>query len=379
LKKITFNKPYINYENYFRNLKKLKNFNHYSKHGFFCHKCSDFLIKKLKVKKVLMTQSCTSALEMCAILLDIKKNDEIIFPSYSYVTTVSSFVSRGAKPIFIDIDKNSLCLNIKDLKKKITNKTKAVVVTNYAGGSCDMNELKKLKRKFNFFLIEDNAQALFSTFNNKFLGTFGDLSTISFHETKNIHCGEGGALIINNKKFIKRSEIVLHKGTNRVLFNKQIINRYSWVDIGSSFGLSEIHASLLFNNLKNFKNIFNIRKKIWENYHIKFKSLEINGLIKRPWFNKKVKQNYHMYYLLVKPSIRNKLIKFLSDYKIQASFHYLPLHNSIFYKKNYKKKLFFKNSQDISNQIIRLPLSNELKKKDSDYVIKKVYNFFKKI
>ena len=227
MKEVKFNNPALNNFDFGSIVDLNKRFN-YSSLGYYSEKCSLFLKKKLKVKKVLMTKSCTAALEMTAILLEIKTNDEVIFPSYSYVSTINSFVMRGAVPKFVDIDKNNLSIDLDSLESKLSSKTKAVVVTNYAGGSCDLARLIKLKKKYNFYLVEDGAQSLFSKFKKKNLGSFGDLSTLSFHQTKNIHCGEGGALLINNSKFIKRAEIVLCKGTNRILFERGAVKKYTW-------------------------------------------------------------------------------------------------------------------------------------------------------
>ena len=344
------------------NLNDLKKYNNFSSDGVYSKKCSIFLEKTLKINKVLMTKSCTSALEMCALLINIKKDDEVIFPSYGYVSTVNAFVLRGAKPIFVDINSEDLNIDIGQIEKKINKKTKAIVITNYAGGSCDIDKVIKLKKKYNLYLIEDAAQSIFSKYKNKYLGTFGDLATMSFHQTKNIHCGEGGALFINNKKFIKRAPSIFKKGTNKEKFLKNKIKKYTWIDLGSSFEMSEIHAYILFNSFSEWKKRLSQRMKIWNGFHNKLYILEQKNMLRRPRFFKNVKHNAHLYYILVKKNYRNKIINYLRKNNIGATFHYLPLHNSYFFKKNYKKNLHLKVSTDIANKLVRLPISHNLSK-----------------
>ena len=360
-----------------KNLKHLKKYNNFSTDGFYSKKCSIFLEKTLKINKVLMTKSCTSALEMCALLINIKKDDEVIFPSYGYVSTVNAFVLRGAKPIFVDINSEDLNIDIDQIEKKINKKTKAIVITNYAGGSCDIDKVIKLKKKYNLYLIEDAAQSIFSKYKNKYLGTFGDLATMSFHQTKNIHCGEGGALFINNKKFIKRAPSIFKKGTNKEKFLKNKIKKYTWIDLGSSFEMSEIHAYILFNSFSEWKKRLSQRMKIWTGFHKKLYILEQKNMLRRPRFFKNVKHNAHLYYILVKKNYRNKIINYLRKNNIGATFHYFPLHNSYFFKKNYKKNLHLKVSTDIANKLVRLPISHNLSKEQFDHITNHLFKFFK--
>ena len=355
-----------------KNLKHLKKYNNFSTDGFYSKKCSIFLEKTLKINKVLMTKSCTSALEMCALLINIKKDDEVIFPSYGYVSTVNAFVLRGAKPIFVDINSEDLNIDIDQIEKKINKKTKAIVITNYAGGSCDIDKVIKLKKKYNLYLIEDAAQSIFSKYKNKYLGTFGDLATMSFHQTKNIHCGEGGALFINNKKFIKRAPSIFKKGTNKEKFLKNKIKKYTWIDLGSSFEMSEIHAYILFNSFSEWKKRLSQRMKIWNGFHNKLYILEQKNMLRRPRFFKNVRHNAHLYYILVKKNYRNKIINYLRKNNIGATFHYLPLH-----KKNYKKNLHLKVSTDIANKLVRLPISHNLSKDQFDHITNHLFKFFK--
>ena len=322
--------------------------------------------------------SCTAALEISAILLNIKPGDEVIMPSFTFVSTANAFVLRGAKIVFVDIDEKTLNIDVKQIEEKITKKTKAVVVVHYAGISCEIEKIKKITEKKKIALIEDAAQAILSKFKGKPLGSFGDLATISFHETKNIHCGEGGALLINNKKFIQRAKVIRDKGTNRDDFNKKIVKKYSWVDIGSSYCLSEINAAFLYTQLKQARDITNKRIKIWNIYNNFFKKLEIKYKVLRPHITKNASINGHSFFILTKKNIRNKLLNYLNNNKIMALFHYIPLHNSPFGKKLFKIPHNLKNTNSGSASIIRMPMHLYLNKKDIKHISTKVIEFFEK-
>ena len=297
-KKIYFNSPILcNYKKNFNKIIQLKN---YSSNGYFSKKSSKWLIENLKVKDALLVHSCTAALEMCALLLNIKKGDEIIMPSYTFVSTANAFVLRGGTPVFVDIDSKTLNIDPNKIEKAITKKTKAIVAVHYAGISCDMDPILKIAKKYKLYVIEDAAQAILSSYKGRPLGSIGDLATLSFHDSKNIHCGEGGALLINNKKFIKRAKVIRDKGTNRDLFNQNMIKKYTWVDLGSSYGLSEINAAFLYGQLKQAKKIITKRLAIFNYYHKLLENLEIKKLIKRPTIPTYAKVNGHMYYILVK-------------------------------------------------------------------------------
>ena len=277
--RVLFNHPKISKKNLNKIIEisnRKKNLS-FSVNSLFSEKCSKYLIKYFSSYDVLMTKSCTAALEICSKLIihnKAKEKNEIIFPNYTYFTSVSSFLKKGIRPVLVDTDPFNLNIDVKILKKKITKKTLAIVVIHYAGIPCDIEKIKKICQKNNIILIEDCANAIFAKKNNKPLGSFGDLSTLSFHETKNIHCGDGGALIINNKKFLKRSRIILNKGTNRHLFNKGNISKYTWVDYGSAYGISEINAVILYEQLKNGLDITNKRRDIFYYYFDKLKKLE---------------------------------------------------------------------------------------------------------
>ena len=317
-----------------------------------------------------MVDYCTAALEMCAILLNIKSKDEVIMPSYTFVSTANAFVLRGAKPVYVDIDPKTMNIDTNKIEALITNKTKAIIIVHYAGVSCDMEKIANLTRKYRIPLIEDAAQAILAKYKNKSLGSFGDLSALSFHESKNIHCGHGGALLINNKKFINRSEIIRDKGTNRKNFLNNLVNKYTWVDIGSSYGLDEINAAFLFGQLKQSKKIINGRMKIWKYYHNKLKKLELQKKIQRPEIPKFSKHNAHIYYIHILSKKRDQLIKYLKNKKICATFHYIPLHDSPYGIKISNKKTYLENTSKKSNTILRLPLYLSLKQSEIDYIIK---------
>jgi dTDP-4-amino-4,6-dideoxygalactose transaminase len=376
VKNIPFNNPATNVS-LSDNLLKLKKYNHFSSNGIFSKQCQQWLRDNIKCKEALLVHSCTAALEMCAILLNIKKDNEVIMPSYTFVSTANAFVMRGARPVFIDIDPATCNIDPSKIEQAITKKTKAIVVVHYAGVSCDMDPILAIARKHKLYIIEDAAQAILSSYKGRPLGSIGDLATISFHETKNIHCGEGGALIINNSKFIKRAKIIRDKGTNRDLFNQNMVKKYTWVDYGSSYGLSEINAAFLYGQLKQAKKITRKRLAIFKLYHKLLENLEIKKLITRPTIPIYAKANGHMYYILVKNNKRDKLIKHLQQKKIHIVFHYIPLHSSPFGKFKATTKSTMRNTNMISNNLLRLPMHLKLNKKSMIRCANELLNFFK--
>ena len=363
IKKISFNNPLLT-GNEINNLLKLNKLKHYSSNGLFTQRCQQWLKKNIKCKEALLVHSCTAGLEMCALLLKIKQGDEIIMPSYTFVSTANAFVLRGGIPVFVDIDSKTLNIDPNKIEKAITKKTRAIVAVHYAGVSCDMDPILKIAKKHKLYVIEDAAQAILSSYKGRPLGSIGDLATLSFHESKNSHCGEGGALLINNKKFIKRAKIIRDKGTNRDDFNNNIVKKYTWVDLGSSYGLSEINAAFLYAQLKQAKKIITKRLAIFNYYHKLLENLEIKKLIKRPTIPTYAKVNGHMYYILVKNNKRDKLIKHLQQKKINTVFHYIPLHNSPFGKLKTKVKSTIQKTNFISKNLLRLPMHIKLSKKD---------------
>ena len=374
MKKILFNSPSVVG---LKNITTLKKYNHFSSNGIFTKQCEQWLKDNIKCKEALLVHSCTAALEMCAMLLNIKKDDEVIMPSYTFVSTANAFVMRGGRPVFVDIDPVTFNINSSKIEQAITKKTKAIVVVHYAGVSCDMDPIVAIAKKHKLYIIEDAAQAILSSYKGRPLGSIGDLATMSFHETKNVHCGEGGALIINNSKFIKRAKIIRDKGTNRDLFNQNMVKKYTWVDYGSSYGLSEINAAFLYEQLKKAKKITKKRLAIFKLYHKLLDNLEIKKLITRPTIPTYAKANGHMYYILVKNNKRDKLIKYLQQKKINTVFHYIPLHSSPFGKLKATTKSTMHNTNRISDTLLRLPMHINLNRDYLDFIKKKIYDFFK--
>jgi len=368
---IPFNSPLF-FKNSLVDINNLKYKKHYSSDGYFSKKCSEWLVKNIKCKQALMVNSCTTALEMSAILMDIKKNDEIIMPSYTFVSTANAFVMRGGKPVFVDIEKTTLTICLKSIERAITKKTKAIVVVHYSGISPDMDKLVNLCKKNKIFLVEDAAQAIYSFYKNRMLGSFGDFACLSFHETKNIHCGQGGALLINNSKFIERAKIIKDKGTNRGQFEKNLVKKYTWVDIGSSYGLSEINCAYLYCQLLKIKKIINKRIKIWNAYFKYFSKIKNIQNPQIPTYNK---HNGHIYYVIIKNFfLRDKILKALNKKKVNAVFHYVPLHSSKAGKKYARISGNLSNTVLISKSLIRLPLFYDFKISD----VKKFFNIFNK-
>jgi dTDP-4-amino-4,6-dideoxygalactose transaminase len=376
VKKISFNIPSLSGSE-INNLLKLNKLKHYSANGYFTNKCELWLKNNINCKEAILVHSCTAALEMCALLLNIKINDEIIMPSYTFVSTANAFVLRGGVPVFVDIDPKTLNIDPKKIEKVITKRTKAIVAVHYAGVSCDMDPILKIAKKYKLYVIEDAAQAILSSYKGRPLGSIGDLATLSFHDSKNIHCGEGGALLINNKKFIKRAKILRDKGTNRDDFNNNFVKKYTWVDLGSSYGLSEINAAFLYAQLLKAKKIKIKRLKIFNHYHSLLQKLGIANVIKRPALPTYVKHNGHMYYILVKNNKRDKLIKYLQQKKINTVFHYIPLHSSPIGKLKATTKSTMRNTNYVSNNLLRLPLHTKLMNKDVARCCKNIYLFFK--
>ena len=323
---IPFNKPFL-IDKEFEYIQDAINQGVLRGDGIYTKKCHEFLEKKLNCKKALLTHSCTAALEMAAILLDIKPGDEIIMPSYTFVSTAIAFVLRGGVPVFVDIREDTLNIDENLIENAITEKTKAICVVHYAGVSCEMDKILEIAKKYKLPVVEDAAQALGSFYKEKPLGTIGDLGCFSFHETKNVISGEGGALIINDPKYIERAEIIREKGTNRSQFFRGEVDKYTWVDIGSSFLPSDMVAAYLFSQLENMDKINKKRMEIWQNYDEFFSRYD--GKIRRPYIPNNCKHNAHMYYVLFKNlAERTQFIDYMKSNGINPVFHYIPLHSS---------------------------------------------------
>lgn len=372
---IPFNKPYLTGKEILYLEQSVKS-GKISGNGMFTQKCHKFFENRYGFKKCLLTTSCTDALEMAAILIDIQPGNEIIVPSYTFVSTANAFVLRGAKIIFADSSKDNPNLDVLKIEELITPRTKAIVPVHYAGIACEMDKIMEIANRYNLFVIEDAAQAIESFYKGKPLGGIGHLAAFSFHETKNVISGEGGMLVINDDRFIKRSEIIWEKGTNRVEFFRGEVNKYGWIDIGSSFLPSEIIAAFLFAQLEKLEDIQNKRKHLWNRYNNSLKVLEEKEFIKLPNLPSYATNNAHMMYIICKNlKQREQLISYLKQNDILAIFHYLPLNKSEFYlKKNDLKELPM--CDYYSDCLIRLPLFYELTDEQADYICEKIINFF---
>jgi dTDP-4-amino-4,6-dideoxygalactose transaminase len=347
-----------------------------SGNGIFTKKCQKYFEDRYGFKKALLTTSCTDALEMCAILSDIKDGDEVIVPSYTFVSTALAFVRQGAKIIFADSRVDHPGIDEDKIEKLISSKTKVLVVVHYAGVACNMDKIMSLGKKYNLLVIEDAAQAIDSFYNGKPLGSIGHLAAFSFHETKNINSGEGGLLAINDERFITRSEIIWEKGTNRAEFFRGEVNKYGWLDIGSSFLPSEIIAAYLWAQLENLDDIQKKRIHIWNQYFNGLYDWATRNEVKLPHIPSYATNNGHMFYLVFKSaSQRNNMIEHLRENGIYAVFHYLSLHKSKFYNSKY-------NGDDLvhadfySESILRLPIFYELKSDEIEFIIKTIKDLY---
>ena len=371
---ITFNKPYLTGKetDYIKDaVSNLK----ISGDGVYTKKCHKYFEEIFKFKKVLLTTSCTDALEMAAILLDIKEGDEVIAPSYTFVSTVNAFILRGAKIVFTDSCKENPNMDVDSIEALITPKTKVILPVHYAGIACDMDKIMQIADKHNLFVVEDAAQAIDSYYKGKPLGSIGHLSAFSFHETKNIISGEGGMLVINDERFLHRAEIIREKGTNRSSFFRGEVDKYGWVDIGSSFLPSDIIAAFLFAQLENLKTIQDRRKAIWNVYNDKLKALNAKG-IKTPFIPDYATNNGHMYYLVCRSlEERTQLIEHLKKNNVHAVFHYLSLHSSPFYKDKHDGREL-PDTDQYSNCLIRLPLYFELTNQEVALISDLILSFY---
>jgi len=377
MKRIPFNLPFLsgNELNYIT----LAIYNrHLRGDGLYSQRSSSLLEEKLAAKKIFLTPSCSISLDMTSILTNISEGDEVILPSYTFPSSATAFVSRGATPVFVDIREDTLNIDESKIEERITDKTKVICVTHYGGISCEMDAIMSIAKKHNLFVIEDAAQSIFAKYKGKFLGTIGDMGTFSFHETKNINSGEGGAIIINKEKFVSRAEIIREKGTNRFDFSKGKIDKYSWVDIGSSFLMNEITAAFLFAQIEVLEEIINKRMGIWNLYMEGLGNLEDKGVLRRPIVPKDCTHNAHLFYILLENSeIRTELIKHLQLNNIKAVTHFEPLHKSIMGIKVAPETPTLPVTDDISSRLLRLPMYNELEQSDVSRVINFIKNFFK--
>lgn len=353
---IPFNKPYMTGKELWYISQAHAN-GHLAGDGVFTGKCNAWLENLVGCDKALLTHSCTAALEMAAILAELEPGDEVIMPSYTFVSTANAFVLRGAVPVFIDIRSDTLNIDEEQIEDAITSKTKAIVVVHYAGVACEMDTIMNLADKHGLLVIEDNAQGLESTYRGRPLGSIGHLAAVSFHETKNIISGEGGALLINSRKFSERAEMIREKGTNRSQFFRGQVDKYTWVELGSSYLPSELVAAFLWAQMEEAEYITQRRLNIWNTYHQWFASLEEQGKLRRPVIPTDCKHNAHMYYLLL-PDLEHRrgFIESLKARGIGVVFHYIPLHDSPMGMKYGRASGDLKNTQELSNRLVRLPL-----------------------
>jgi dTDP-4-amino-4,6-dideoxygalactose transaminase len=349
---------------------------HISGDGVFTKKCHAFLERELGVSKALLTTSCTHALEMAAMLLKIAPADEVIFPDFTFVSTVNAFVLRGARPVFVDIRPDTLNLDETKVEAAVTARTRAVVPVHYAGVGCEMDSILEIARAHSLAVVEDNAHGLFGEYKGRFLGTFGAMAAQSFHETKNFSCGEGGALLINDPHLAERAEIIREKGTNRSRFFRGQIDKYTWVDIGSSYLPSDLLAAFLFAQFERRESIQEHRRQIWEVYASALKGWAAEHGVQLPHIPQGIRQAYHMFYLLMPAlEVRQRFIQYLRERGIYTAFHYLPLHLSDMGQKYGGRPGDCPVTERVSDQLVRLPFHNALTSGEQEQVIEAILEF----
>jgi dTDP-4-amino-4,6-dideoxygalactose transaminase len=372
---IPFNRPCLSGNEYKYIAQAIAN-GHASGDGPFTRLCNELLEQELQVPKVLLTTSCTHALEMAAILLNCGPGDEVILPSFTFVSTANAFVLRGARVVFADIRPDTMNLDEAQLEPLITSRTKAIVLVHYAGVACEIDTICAIAARHGIAVVEDNAHALFARYRGKFTGTFGCLATQSFHETKNVTCGEGGALLVNDPQLVERALIIREKGTNRSQFFRGQIDKYSWVDVGSSYLPSDILAAFLFAQLEARQEIQKKRRRIWESYQRHLAQWAVENGVRLPVVPAECEQAYHMFYMLL-PSLefRQSLISHLKAQGILSVFHYVPLHSSEMGRKWSARETRCPVTEDVSLRLLRLPFYNDLTEADQSRVVAAVTAF----
>lgn len=371
---IPFNKPYITGQEH-RYIAEVTASGKLSGEGTFTKKCTAYFERHYGIKKAFLTTSCTDALEMAAILLNIQAGDEVIAPAYTFVSTVNAFVLRGASIVFADSNPGNPNLDADTLEALITPKTKAIVAMHYAGIACDMDPIMAIAAKHSIFVVEDAAQSIDSYYKGRPLGSIGHLAAFSFHETKNVISGEGGLLAINDERFLQRAEIISEKGTNRQAFVRGDVKKYEWVDIGSSFMPSEITAAFLYAQLEQLKPIQEKRLLLWNTYFSGLQEAEDKGHLKRPQIPADAAHNAHIFYIVLSnPAHRQPLIAFLKEKGISSAFHFLSLNKSRFYEKNNQSDLAW--SDHYTDCLLRLPMYHELSTEEIRYICGQVKLFF---
>ncbi len=367
--KIPFNKPYMTGKELFYIAE--AHFNGMlAGDGPFTKKCHTWLEQETGAQKALLTHSCTAALEMAAILADIQLGDEVIMPSYTFVSTANAFVLRGGVPVFVDIRPDTLNIDETKIEAAVTPRTKAIVPVHYAGVGCEMDVIMEIANRHNLLVIEDAAQGVSAKYKGKTLGTIGHMGAYSFHETKNVISGEGGALLINDERFLDRAEIIREKGTNRSQFFKGQVDKYTWVDIGSSYLPGEVIAAFLWAQLEESESITNKRLQIWDKYYAELATMEDQGFLKRPIIPAHCQHNAHMFYVLLESlEARTNLINHLRDQDIYSVFHYVPLHSSPAGKKYGRSDCSMTNTDNLADRILRLPMWLGLTEQEQDKIV----------
>lgn len=343
--------------------------------GKYTKMCSRFMEERFNSKKILLTTSGTHALELAALLADIKEGDEVILPSYTFVSTANAFVLRGAKIVYCDIREDNLNIDENKIEDLITEKTKAISPVHYAGVACEMDTIMHIAKKHNLIVVEDAAQGVDAKYKDKYLGTIGDFGCYSFHETKNFSSGEGGAISINDEKYIKRAKIIREKGTNRSQFFRGEVDKYTWVDIGSSYLPSDINAAVLYNQFENMENINNKRKEIYNAYYNGLKDLQDQNKLRLPIINDFAKTNYHMFYIILNSEEeRNGLMDYLKANGILSVFHYIPLHESPYSREKFGN-FSLPVTENLSRRLLRLPMYYSLKLEEVNYIVDKIHSY----
>jgi dTDP-4-amino-4,6-dideoxygalactose transaminase len=344
-----------------------------SSDGEFTARCADLLREETGARLVLLTHSCTAALEMSVMLAEVSPGDEVIMPSFTFVSTASSVVMRGGVPVFVDVRPDTLNLDEALVGDAITSRTKAIVPVHYAGVACEMDAILDIASRQGLVVIEDAAQGLMASYRDRALGAIGDLGALSFHETKNVTCGEGGALIVNDDRFVERANLLRDKGTNRKQFFRGEVDRYTWVDLGSSYGLGELNAAFLWGQLEKRQAITRRRLKVWWRYHEAFGPLEDQGLIRRPVVPDDRRHNAHLYYLLAPDrASRARLLVELEERGVNAVFHYVPLHSAPAGRRYGRMHGTLDVTDDVSGRLLRLPLWAGLSDEQVDHVVASV-------